>query len=62
MKVVLLLVYITGGDLVVNKSYHNTMELCQSAANIKTAAISREPKFEGGLLAICVPNQKVQEV
>lgn len=55
IKVILLLVYLTGGELVVDRSHtFKDFEACQKAAPIIMAKVQANPKFNDGIIAMCV--------
>lgn len=55
LKIVLLLVYMMGGELVVEQKSFNKPEECQVAAGKRMNDVQSHPKFEGGYFAACIP-------
>lgn len=58
IKIVLLLVYLMDGEMVVNRSHvFKDFEACQAAAPAVMMKIQANPKFEEGIVAMCVRSE-----
>ena len=55
LKVILLLVYLSSGEIVIEQKAFNKMEDCEVAGVKRVREISEHSRFEGGILATCVP-------
>ena len=60
LKVVLLLVYMMNGEIVIEQKAFNKMEDCEVAGVKRIWELSEHPRFEGGIVATCIP-AKVRE-
>ena len=60
IKVILLLIYLLGGELKVEQTVFETAEDCNIAGNKRAEQVMSNPSFEAGIFAGCI-QAKVQE-
>ena len=54
IKILMLLIYMSGGELVIEQKAFDTAEACNVAAGKRVAEVSQHPKFDEGIWAGCV--------
>lgn len=61
MKLILVLLYILGGQVQLEQTPQKSMDACMKAAETRVIELVKDPRFDEGLFAGCVP-LTVQEV
>lgn len=54
IKAVLILVYLLGGELKIERKVYEDMAACNQAGTIRVKEISSHPHFQEGVAAACV--------
>ena len=61
MNIILVLLYVINGVLMLETKAFKSPEECLSAGKARIEALQRDPKFDGGAYAGCLPSA-IQEI
>ena len=55
MLFVAIFLYVFSGQVVLEKLAYQTLEECQAKGQVRATELAKDPRFDGGLYAQCVP-------
>lgn len=60
LKVILVLLYIYGGEVVLEQKPATSMEACSAVGEARAMELMLDPKFDEGLFGSCIPLSVVE--